>query len=78
MSTNNSWITNNSIGFAEHQSFKINSQIPDYAAGKNEYNTLSVTEKKIVPFNSLKKIIIPIALAIILTFIILLVLLKFM
>ncbi|MFM2783306.1 hypothetical protein NGL45_01435 [Lactococcus lactis] len=78
LSTNNSWITNNSIGFAEHQSFKINSQIPDYAAGKNEYNTLSVTEKKIIPFNSLKKIIIPIALAIILTFIILLVLLKFM
>ena len=44
---------------AANQSFKLNGFIPDYGAGTNEYNVLSVTPQKEIHFSAVKSIIFP-------------------
>lgn len=75
--TNNSWGFKNSIGFANQQSFRANGKIPDYVAGTNEYNTLSVIKNHDLVFNSIVKIILPILIALLVIIAISIVVLKF-
>lgn len=59
ISPNGSQMTKTSMGEAVNQSFKLNSLIPDYSAGTNEYNLLAVTSQKKIQFSSVKSIILP-------------------
>ncbi|AYG01581.1 hypothetical protein D7I46_11235 [Lactococcus allomyrinae] len=55
-------ITKNSIGEARNQNFSFNTSIPDFQSGVNEYNVLSIGQKKSNEFNAQIKIILPIVL----------------
>lgn len=61
-SPNGSKLTKTSMKMATHQSFKLNGLIPDYEAGANEYNILSVTPQKEIHFSAVKSIIFPLLL----------------
>lgn len=61
-SPNGRQLTKNSMKIASNQSFKLNGLIPDYGAGTNEYNILSVTPQKEIHFSAVKSIIIPLLL----------------
>lgn len=62
-SPNDSLIIQDSASNAVNPSYKVDGQIPDFAAGYNEYNVLSVTSRSSVRFNSFFSIILPIILA---------------
>jgi len=51
-------MTKTSIGVSQNQSYKLNSIIPDYNAGVNEYNVLSASGQQ-QTFSSMKSIVLP-------------------
>ena len=58
-SPHGSQLIKTSMKMAANQSFKLNGFIPDYGAGTNEYNVLSVTPQKEIHFSAVKSIIFP-------------------
>lgn len=74
---NGNAIIRNSINQAVTQNFKVNSNIPDFKAGVNEYNVLSVNGMPQKPVNVGFKIILPIVLFCLLICIISIAVIKF-
>lgn len=58
-----SQIQKNSIGFAHTQSYALNGKIPDYAAGTNEYNLISVNTAAARGSGSTVRIVLSIIIA---------------
>ncbi|MDN6078049.1 MAG: hypothetical protein L0I64_09770 [Lactococcus lactis] len=67
---NGAVIPENSLGTSKNQNFSLNSTIPDFRTGTMEYNTLSVEGKNPEVINVFKAIILPIALIVLLIFLV--------
>ena len=65
VTANGNNLIKNSIAFAAQPLYSLNTKIPDYAAGSNEYNVLPVTSQGIKGINLQKAIIYPILFIII-------------
>ncbi|MBD5854203.1 hypothetical protein [Lactococcus lactis] len=59
---NGELLTENSLGNAENQNFSINTTIPDFQTGVNEYNVLTDSENNLSVVKTWRQIILPIVL----------------
>lgn len=73
---NGYFVTRSSIREAQFQNFQLNTAIPDFKSGNNEYNILSVTEKGKKSHNIWLKIILPIILVVLVIIVIVVFFLK--